>query len=236
MKGLVAPLSEVDRRAHVAIWGGIVLLTIYLYQGHHAFFTRHFSGLGPQGALVEWFAHGYQFLAAFVLLLAVPCLWIRLGAKESLADHGLCVGDWRFGLKFLGLAMLVLAVPLYVNAGSPDFQAEYPLARMAGRSARLFLLWELCYLVYYVAWEFFFRGFWQIGLSRHLGVIGAMALQTAVSTVMHIGKPQGETVAAIAAGVVFGLVAVRTRSVLYVILLHWYVGLTTDLFCILRGG
>ena len=36
--------------------------------------------------------------------------------------------------------------------------------------------------------------------------------------------------------VIFGLVAVRTRSVLYVILLHWYVGLMTDLFCILRGG
>jgi membrane protease YdiL (CAAX protease family) len=236
MKKLLEPLSEVKRRAHVAIWGGLVLLTIYLYQGHHSFFTRQLSSLAADDAFAEWYAHGYQFLAAFVLLLVVPCLWIRLGTKESLADHGLCVGDWRFGLKFLGLGMLALAVPLYVNASSPEFQAEYPLAGIAGRSARLFLLWGLCYLVYYVAWEFFFRGFWQIGLSRDLGLIGALALQTAVSTVMHIGKPQAETMSAILAGVVFGLVAERTRSVLYVILLHWYVGVMTDLFCILRGG
>jgi membrane protease YdiL (CAAX protease family) len=195
-----------------------------------------FTTFAPKGPFAEWYAHGYQFLAAFGLLFVLPCLWIRLGTDESLADHGLRVGDWRFGLKLLGVAMLALAIPLYVNAGSPEFQAEYPLAGVAGRSARLFLLWELCYLVYYVAWEFFFRGFWQLGLSRHLGLVGALALQTAVSTVMHIGKPGAETTAAIAAGLVFGLVAVRTRSVLYVILLHWYVGLMTDLFCILRGG
>jgi membrane protease YdiL (CAAX protease family) len=236
VRELLAPLSEVKRRAHVAIWGGTALLTVYLYQGNHAFFTRQLSSLVLEGPFAEWYAHGYQFLAAFVLLLVVPCLWIRLGTRESLADHGLCVGDWRFGLKFLGLGMLVLALPLYANAGSPDFQAEYPLAGIAGRSLRLFLLWELCYLVYYVAWEFFFRGFWQIGLSRHLGLVAALALQTAVSTIMHIGKPEAETMAAIVAGVVFGLVAVRTRSVLYVILLHWYVGFMTDLFCTLRGG
>ena len=236
MRKLFAPLSEVKRGAHVAIWGGTVLLTVYLYQGNHSFFTRQLDSFVPEGPFAEWYAHGYQFLAAFVLLLVIPCLWVRLGTKDSLADHGLCVGDWRFGLKFLGLGMLALALPLYVNAGSPEFQAEYPLAGVAGRSARLFLLWELCYLVYYVAWEFFFRGFWQIGLSRHLGLVGALALQTAVSTVMHIGKPEGETMAAILAGLAFGLVAVRTRSVLYVILLHWYVGLMTDLFCVLRGG
>jgi len=236
MENLLAPLSEVRRRTHVAVWGGTVLLTVYLYQGNHSFFTRQFSDLVTGGLFADWYAHGYQFLAAFVLLLVVPCFWIRLGTEQSLADCGLRVGDWRFGLKFLALAMLVLVLPLYVNAGSSEFQAEYPLARIAGRSMRLFLLWELCYLVYYVAWEFFFRGFWQLGLSRDLGFIGALALQTAVSTVMHIGKPEGETMAAIVAGVVFGLVAVRTRSVLYVILLHWYVGLMTDLFCILRGG
>ena len=236
MKKLLAPLSEVRCRAHVAIWGGTSLLTVYLYQGNHVFFTRRLSSLGTRDPFAEWYAHGYQFLAAFILLLVVPCLWIRLGARESFADHGLCLGDWRFGLRFLGLGVLALALPLYVNAGSPAFQAEYPLAGVAGRSLRLFLLWELCYLVYYVAWEFFFRGFWQIGLSRDLGLVGALALQTAVSTVMHIGKPEAETLSAIAAGVVFGLVASRTRSVLYVILLHWYVGLTTDLFCILRGG
>ena len=62
--------------------------------------------------------------------------------------------------------------------------------------------------------------------------LGVVTILYVLSTVMHIGKPEGETMAAIVAGLVFGLVAMRTRSVLYVILLHWYVGLMTDLFCI----
>ncbi|MFC1706013.1 type II CAAX prenyl endopeptidase Rce1 family protein [Planctomycetota bacterium] len=237
MRRLLAPLAEADRYVVVGVIGGLFLLTVYLYQGHHSFYTSHVaSSPARDSGYAEWYAHSYQFLAAFVFMLVVPGLWVRFGTKERLADHGLALGDWRFGLKFLLVAMVVLIAPLYLTASQPEFQAEYPLAKMAGRTVWLFLLWELCYLVYYVAWEFFFRGFWQLGLSRSLGVMGAMALQTAVSTIMHIGKPEGETMAAIVAGPVFGLVAIRTRSVLYVILLHWYVGTMTDLFCLLQSG
>lgn len=235
MKELLRPLRAIDRPTLIGFLGSLVLLCVYLYPGNHAFFTRHFGRLAPAGPFAEWAAHCYQFGAAFLLMFLVPLLWARLGAGLRPADLGLQLGDWRLGLKIVLIGVVVLAGPLYLNGGQADFQAEYPLAKVAGTTVGLFVLWELCYLVYYISWEFFFRGFWQLGLSRGLGVAGALALQTAVSTIMHIGKPAGETFSAIIGGVAFGLIALRTRSILYVLLLHWYLGIATDLFCALRA-
>jgi membrane protease YdiL (CAAX protease family) len=236
VKDLLKPLRDMDRATLVGTFGGILLCCVYLYPGNHAFFTRHLGHVAPTGPFAEWAAHCWQFGAAFLLLFLVPLLWARVGAGWRPADVGLSLGDWRLGLKLVVIGMVVMAGPLYLNGGQADFQAEYPLAKVASRTAGLFVLWELCYLVYYIAWEFFFRGFWQLGLSRgSLGVAGALALQTAVSTIMHIGKPAGETFSAIVGGLAFGLIALRTRSILYVLLLHWYLGIATDLFCALRA-
>jgi membrane protease YdiL (CAAX protease family) len=236
VKELLRPLREQDRPTLIGVFGGITLLCVYLYPGNHAFFTRHLARFAPAGPFGEWAAHCWQFGAAFLLLFLVPLAWARVGAGWRPADLGLQLGDWRLGLKLVLIGVLVLAGPLYLNGGQADFQAEYPLAKVATRSLGLFILWELCYLIYYISWEFFFRGFWQLGLSRgSLGVMGALALQTAVSTIMHIGKPAGETFSAIVGGLAFGLIALRTRSILYVLLLHWYLGIATDLFCALRA-
>jgi membrane protease YdiL (CAAX protease family) len=198
VRRLVAPLVEADRATLAAVLGGVTLCTIYLYPGHAGFYLRHFAPAGAGGLLVSWRAQAWQFGAAFVLLFAVPVVWVKLRG-EPLASIGLAVGDWRFGLGAVAVTAVLLAGPLYLNAGSPDFQVEYPLVKGVTRTAGLFVAWELCYLVYYIAWETFFRGFWQLGLSRGLGVLGALALQTATSTVMHIGKPAGETMSSPAA-------------------------------------
>ena len=230
MKRLFAPLAAASPSSLVRVVGGLALLVLYLYPGNHAFFAAHFPMEGP---FADWAGAGWQHGAAFLLLFVVPLLWQVLSGGGR---TGLALGDWRFGLKVSVVAMLALVIPLWITGGDPAFQAEYPLARAAGDSVRLFVLWELTYLVYYIAWEFFFRGFWQLGLEKDLGILGALALQTAVSTVMHIGKPFGETAAAVAGGVLLGLLAVRTRSILWPLLIHWFLGMGTDLACLYRGG
>ncbi|MFH1464928.1 MAG: CPBP family intramembrane glutamic endopeptidase [Pseudomonadota bacterium] len=236
MRALTALYDGLDTGTVVAVFGGLGLLTLYAYQGQAEFFSTKLApdlGLGVWG---PWAAESWQFGAAFVLMGLVPLLWFRLGQGRPLSELGLCLGDWRFGLRFVAIGALALTIPLWISAGSPAFQAEYPLAKIATRSWGLFVAWECCYAVYYLGWEALFRGFWQLGQRRHLGLFGALALQAAASTILHIGKPEGEFAAAVVAGLVFGLVAVRTRSILYVFLLHWYVGAMTDLFCALRAG
>lgn len=230
MKELFRPLASMSRQGHALLWGGLALLVLYLYPGNHAFFLAHFP---VEGRFADWAGAGWQHGSALVLLCGVPILGLLLARRPV---PGLALGDWRFGLKVTAAAMAGLVVPLWLTGGDPAFQAEYPLARAAGDSVGLFLLWEMTYLVYYVAWEFFFRGLWQLGLEPDLGAMGALALQASVSTVMHIGKPMGETAAAVAGGLLLGLLALRTRSILYPLLIHWYLGALTDAFCIVRGG
>jgi membrane protease YdiL (CAAX protease family) len=233
---LLDPLRGASAPELGNVFLGLALCGVYLYQGHASFFARTF-GAGLLGnPYAEWLAHGYQFLAALLLLGLLPLLYFRLAQRRRIAEAGVALGDWRVGLRLAAIAIVALAPLLFLGAGSPELQAEYPLAKIAGRDARTFLCWEASYLVYYLGWELFFRGVWQLGLERGLGSASALALQTAVSTVMHIGKPQSETLSAILGGAGFGLLALRTRSFLWPLLVHFAVGVMTDLFCLYRSG
>ena len=233
LRGLLASL---DRKGLVVVAGTCALLTVYVYQGHPDFFEQWLAPSLELGAWQAWAAQCWQYAVAVVLMLLLPLAWWRWGERRPVSELGMGWGDTRFGLRFTAVAVLVLPPLLWVNAGTPEFQAEYPLAALSGASWGHFAAWQLCYAVYYFAWEFFFRGFLQIGQKARLGVLGAMALQLSASTLLHIGKPEGETMAAVVAGLAFGIVALRTRSFLYLFLLHWYVGCLTDLFCLMRAG
>jgi membrane protease YdiL (CAAX protease family) len=241
MQQFLAPFKKLGATEWSAVGLGLVLLVVYVYWGTPAVFAfRIVEGFGWQldgdFILLSWLAQAYQFGVAAVCLGIVPLLMGVFVSGHRAAEMGIAIGDWRFGLKAVGGAALVLTPLLYLNSFSTAFQAEYPLLVQAGDSAGHFLAWQLLYLVYYVSWEFFFRGYWQLGLRSALGPFGAMALQTAASTLMHIGKPFGETLAAVAAGFGFGALALRTRSFLYPLLLHWYIGAMTDLFCLLNAS
>lgn len=88
-------------------------------------------------------------------------------------------------------------------------------------------------LLFYTAWEFFFRGFLLFGLQKDFGIWAAICIQTIPSCLWHIGLPTGEIFASIAAGILFGILAVRTRSILWAFLLHLLIGVGTDLFIVM---
>lgn len=238
MKSLFGYLRPRDRTTGWIVGLAVVMPVLYLQFGGHNFFKE---------AVAQWFCGGglgqcevwgrvYQFLAAWVLFFCVPWAVWRLVLKRELAEAGWRVGDWKFGLKFLAAALVCCAVPLYVAAGQSDFQAEYPLAKEAVKAAGVFVLYEIVYFFYYMGWESFFRGFILFGLREHFGDFGAIAFQTVPSVLLHIGKPTGEIWASVVAGFVFGAWALRSGSVVYVLLFHYAVGVLNDLFCTLRGG
>jgi membrane protease YdiL (CAAX protease family) len=219
----------------------LALMLVYLYQGQRGFFYEHLaSGLlpGASGAEVEWWGTLYQFASACVLFLLVPLVLLKFLGREKLKDLGLGLGDVKFGLWVVLLGWLVLALPGGLSAGGmEDMRAEYPLAKLSVESGSRFVVYQLAYgLLYYVAWEAFFRGFLQMGLRPHIGDLPAILVQTAASTLLHIGKPMGETWAALLAGFLFGALMLRMRSIWPLVLVHWGLGLLTDVFCARASG
>lgn len=221
-------VRSADRRVLIVLlWAPLVLVVWRIWGGAAFYLARLAPAVAlpvPVGTAAEW----YTFGSAFALLGVATALLGRRGLGMGPADLGVRIGDWRWGLKavaFVAPVMILLTIPA---ARNPQFLAQYPLDRGACRSASAFVVHALVYFVYYAGWEFFFRGFMQEGLRPALGDVPAILVQTAISCLVHIGKPDGEVFAALAGGLVFGWIALRSRSILYVLILHWLLGITLD--------
>ncbi len=172
------------------------------------------------------------FLAVFGLFLVLPgALTFLTSARplETLAGFGWTLGRFGLGLK-LTLALLPLA-GLSALSGSrdPGLRRMYPLAKEACSGTARFAGYEASYvLFYYLPWESVFRGVLFFPLVPAIGLIPALAVQTAGATLMHIGHPDKEVFAAAVSGPCFGLVAYITGSFFYPLVLHAAAGVVTD--------
>jgi membrane protease YdiL (CAAX protease family) len=210
-----------------------LLLTIYRYYGSSEFFTHHLMHHIHCGNLNNFCGSLYSFLSSLLLLMIVPAIIVTGVLKTDLKSAGLQWGDYRRGLKTVAILLPIAAVfILYPTSKMGAFRDVYPLFRSAGEGLSLLILYEALYGCYYFAWEFFFRGFMLFSLRDKFGEMNAILIQTVPSVLMHIGKPDGEIFASFVAGIVFGMIALRTRSFLYVFLLHWLIGVVLDLFII----
>jgi membrane protease YdiL (CAAX protease family) len=177
------------------------------------------------------------FVAFFVLLLAIPCGLVILASPrpgETLEAIG-----WTLGRAGLGLTLTLVGLPLavlggFVGARDKGLRRFYPLAKAAFADARTFAGYEISYvLLYYLPWEFVFRGVLFLPLVPAIGLAPALAVQMTVSTLLHIGHPRSEILAAIGGGAVFGLIAYFTGSFFYTLVLHAATGIATDTFLFL---
>ncbi len=207
-----------------------LILTTFKYYGGKSFYLQELSGSVVLFGSIEATGALYAFLSSFLLLGVVPALIVKFVFHESLASYGIAIGDWAFGLKALLILAPIFIIATYPSSRMPDFLAEYPLNKEAGVSAPAFLYHALAYVLFYLGWEFFFRGFMQFGLRQSLGDWNAILVQTALSCILHIGKPSGEIYSSILGALIWGLLVFRTRSILYALLLHWLLGVSLDFF------
>jgi membrane protease YdiL (CAAX protease family) len=171
-----------------------------------------------------------HFGASFVLLGLSSLFAMRWLLRRPLSEFGLRVGEVRFWWRGALLSFVVFAAPsVFGGSALADVGAEYPLAKAAASSLGVLGAYGIAYGIYYIAWEVHFRGFILFGLAPKLGVWPAIFCQTVPSVLIHAGKPPGETFAAIIAGVVWGWLAIESRSILGPLLAHWALGVTNDL-------
>lgn len=229
----LAGFNKQDINTYILLLSAPLLLALYRYHGYAHYFGDYFPSM-RSSANFDFYSHIWQFGVFFVLTLIVPVIIIRYQFKQPLKEFGLRLGDMRFGLLFVLFAIPLLVVPfIYLASTMPDVRAEYPLAKILLRRHDLIFWYELAYLIfYYIAWEFFFRGFLLFGLKDRLGSFNAILIQTISSCLVHIGKPEAEILGSIVLGIIFGMLALRTKSIWYVFILHAFIGTLTDLFII----
>jgi len=145
-----------------------------------------------------------------ILYLIVPLLCIVLLFRDDPRQYGFSLGDWKAGILLTMIGIVIMAVVLWLVARDPSMQSFY-YSQAAGLPWNTFL--DL------FGWEFLFRGFILFAFARKFGA-EALWLQAVPFALMHIGKPEIET---LSGGFAFGWVAYRTRSFVYPFLIHWFV-------------
>lgn len=202
-----------------------------------------------------------RFALSFLLLGLAPAI-MALAFREKAADLGLSLKT-----KMLRSPLYWLCIPVALAVGAlgaafSDLGSFYPysrdlIERVRDQGAGPFVAHYAAYfLLYYIPWEFFFRGFlllpFALAAQRILGraegggeaettarnaVLAFLVLfQTLPSTLLHFGHPLTELAGAVAGGLIFGLLAWRTRSIVPGLLLHAAMGLGTDGFIVLKGS
>jgi len=222
-------------KSSVILLSSTLLMVTWWYFADARFLAEHL----PQSVLVgcDRQAAGAvgTFALGFVLLGLIPALVVKFLLGERLADYGVQLGNPVRTFRSMALFVPLFVLAGYVGARMPAFRAYYPINPRAGDSAAAFALHAASYALLYLGWEFHFRGFLQLGLRRALGDRSALMVQVLASTMLHIGRPATETYGAIAVGLLWGVLAYRTRSLLSGLVQHYTLAVSLDWF-ICRPG
>jgi uncharacterized protein len=233
--------------------GGVAFdwrLSLVIFLGGMLPIVNHYhritAGLAKLGPAFGHFrshliVHGWDQVLLFLL---VPLAVVLVVFRERPGDYGFGLGRWREGLVWMGVTFPVIALCMGLIAWSSQEMRGYYMSMFYPMSGNQFRLAEtanpsalaahaymlyLCLLVI-VPWEFLWRGFFLFALARKLTPGAAIFLQALPFALLHIGKPELETITTMLGGVGFGFVAWRTRSFLYAMLIHLFMLACLNLF------
>ncbi|MHA1681645.1 MAG: CPBP family intramembrane glutamic endopeptidase [Promethearchaeota archaeon] len=231
--------GNVDARKLLHV--SLILFGAYMILGFKWFYSLLFIDL-----MDEWWFYFtwpvYKYAVTFILLLVIPWCWWRKHSDQSLASMG-----WRWGHKKLGLILSIVGIAAILGVGlsafsDPSLSAVYPIERVyvdphfGSFNMGGFITFEILYIfLYYFAYEFFFRGFIGLPLLENSKTKGRwiVMLQVVLTTIVHWDRPTTELVAAFAVGFIYGLVAIKSKSIVYGLINHVGVGIVTNIACAL---
>lgn len=212
-----------DTRARRQAMTVMVVGTLtYCLSDYHAPFrspawSRLLSRLGASPAQFAILRnHTWDGLLFF---LVIPLLTI-LAMRANPLRWGLGLGRWRWTLGLTAIGAGGAALLLAVAVRLPVFQQYYhPLGPQDGLWP-----WVGLFALDMLAWEYFFRSFMLFGLEPALGEL-AIYVQMIPFAIAHLGKPEIETVASIAGGILIGYVVLWCRSFWPAFVLHLIIAL-----------
>lgn len=233
LKKLVKIIKELDKKVIILFISVGILQTIAFYFTSRRFFRENLFQYFQDKAdpyLIEYF---YWFIGDFFTFLVLGILIIKLLFKENLVDYGFQFGDYKTGFFFTLVFLVVMIIPIWFVSATPAFVQKYPHLQGARLNWDVFFIYETGMLIYMFAWEFIWRGFMLFGLEKKFGYYSVL-IQMIPFVILHNGKPFLETFGAIFGGIALGILALRTRSFYYCVIIHIGVMFSIDFISTLR--
>lgn len=233
LKALLEIIKRLDRKVVVIFLSVAILQTFSFYFTSRRFFRANLFDQFQNYSDPYLLEYLYWFIGDFFTLFILGVVIIKLGVKEQLRDFGLRFGDLKTGLSFSFLFLFVMIILVWFVSATPAFAEKYPHLSSAKSDWNTLLIYEAGMLLYMIAWEFIWRGFMLFGLEKKFGYYSVL-MQMIPFLILHNGKPFLETFGAIFGGIALGVLALRTRSIYYCIIVHIGVMYSIDFISTLR--
>ena len=220
-----------DKNLNLSLLFASIILFIYCYFGSFSFFEKTFVSLSN----LEYWEIIYHNCMCWVLFGGLGLLFTKFILKKSPKDYGLAFNQKKLSLIIILVAIPITAICGLACVGDEQMSATYPLVDFNGFGTWYFILgYYISYFLYYIGWEYLFRGLLLNVSKEKMGIMGAILFTTLISALIHtsvgaFGKPMFETLSAIPAGIIFGYIAHKTRSIYPTLFIHFLVGVFTDL-------
>ena len=233
LKKVLDIIREMDKKI-ITIFLSIALLqTLSFYFSSRRFFREYLFEYFQNYSDPYLIEYIYWFIGDFITFFIIGILIIKFGFNEKLSNYGLRLGDYKTGLLFSVFFLLVMIILIWFVSATPAFAEKYPHLQSAKSNWNTLVIYETGMLLYMIAWEFIWRGFMLFGLEKKFGYYTVL-IQMIPFVILHNGKPFLETFGAIFGGIALGILALRTRSIYYCIIIHIGVMYSIDLISSLR--
>ena len=227
-KKFVKSLRSLDTQTTVVLTLCALLMIITLRFGSRDFFLDH---IAPDGSQLQ--AWGWWFLIQGVTGFLIPVLVLVVGFRRKLTEIGLGLGDWKPALLVFSIYVPIVLIGTWVLSDGRSFQLEYPHYRGAVDSWSVFMIYHALFLLYWIGWEYLWRGFMLFGTAHTFG-LHAIFIQAVPYALLHMNKPTSELFLSLLGGIALGAVVWRCRSFWIAVPIHSVQMLALDFWCSLR--
>ncbi len=232
-------IETVKLQAFIVCISAAVCISLDEYFGHTDFAFSFLQNLGfnklanSYALLMEDKLYALTYWVGIIVLFygIVPLIIIKFVFKDKFSNYGLSIKgalkDYKIYLLLIGIML-----PIVITASfTESFQHKYPFYKLQEGEGLFprFFIWECLYLLQFFAVEFFFRGFMLHGNKQRFGFYSILVM-TIPYCMIHFGKPLPETLAAIIAGLVLGVLSLKSNSIWLGVAIHFSVAITMD-FC-----
>lgn len=232
-------IETIKLQAFIVCISTAVCISLDEYFGHTDFAFSFLQNLGfnklanSYALLMEDKLYALTYWVSIIVLFygLVPLIIIKFVFKDKFSNYGLSI---KGALKDYKIYLLLIGImfPIVITASfTESFQHKYPFYKLQEGEGLFprFFIWECLYLLQFFAVEFFFRGFMLHGNKQRFGFYSILVM-TIPYCMIHFGKPLPETLAAIVAGIVLGILSLKSNSIWLGVAIHFSVAITMD-FC-----
>ena len=174
-------------------------------------------------ALARYHSVGETWANAALFYAFLPVVTVLLLIRRNPLDFGLRPGNWRLWGVYVAVTCLVACPILFAFSKVDSLDTYYSLDNFDLGS------YFLKTVVYLTAWEFVYRGYLLFGLKSRFKE-ASILIQMVPFVLLHLGKPELETLSTIPMGLFLGYVAYRGNSFWPAAIIHIFINVLFRIF------